>query len=331
MWLRTLIIGPLVLLATLWACAALWFDGPDSRLLAGALVAGFAASVIGVLVWLRPLRRGLAAFAGLFLVVLVWWFNQTPSNDRNWQPDVARLPVAAFEGDLVTIRNVRNFDYRTETDYTERWEERRYDLSRLVGVDIFLSYWGSPWIAHTVMSWAFADGQHLAISIETRKEAQEVYSEVLGFFRQYEVYYVLADERDLIGLRTNHRGEDVYLYHLNTPVDIARAILVDYLEEINNLARTPKWYNAMTHNCTTSIRQHFKHLAAEKPFDWRILVNGRIDELGYSRGTIDTSLPFSELRKRSAISEKAQAMPSGADYSEWIRRGLPGGHASTQD
>ena len=331
MWLRDLVIVPLILLATLWAGAALWFDGAESQLLAGALAAGFVASAIGVLVWLRPFSSGLAGFTGLFLAVLVWWFAQMPSNTRNWQSDVARLPVATFAGDRVTIRNVRNFDYQSETAYTEAWEERSYDLSQLIGVDIFLSYWGSPWIAHTVMSWTFADGQHLAISIETRKEEGEEYSAVLGFFRQFEVYYVVADEQDLIGLRTNYRDEDVYLYHLNIPLDTARAILVDYLEEINGLARTPKWYNAMTHNCTTSIHQHFQHVAAGKPFDWRILANGRIDELGYSRGTIDTSLPFAELRKRSAISEKAQAMPAGADYSAWIRVGLPGGHVFAGD
>ena len=323
MWLRTLLIAPLVLLATLWASAVLWIDGPDSRLLAGILAAGFVVFTIVVLVWLRPLRLGLAAFLGLFVAVLVWWFNMEPSNSRSWQADVARLPRATVDGERITIHNIRDFNYYSETDYTEHWEDRTYDLSRLTGVDIFLSYWGSPWIAHTIMSWSFDDGQHLAISIETRKEKGESYSAVLGFFNQYELYYVVADERDLIGLRTNYRKEDVYLYRLKIGVDTARTLLLDYLDEINRLSKAPGWYNALTHNCTTSILHHFQHISAGRPFDWRILANGRIDELGYERGTIDTSLPFEELRRRSAISERAQRIPAGADFSVWIRHGLP--------
>ena len=326
MWLRTLLIAPPVLVATLWASAALWIDGPDLPILAGILSAGFVAFTVGIFVWLRPLRRSLVVFSGLFLVVLAWWFAQTPENNRSWQPNVARLPSATIDGDLVTIRNIRNFDYQSETDYREKWEERSYDLSRLVGVDTFLSYWGSPWIAHTVMSWAFDDGQHLAISIETRKEEGESYSAILGFFHQFELYYVVADERDLVGLRTNHRNEDVYLYRLAAGRDTARAVLVDYLEAINQLSETPGWYNALTHNCTTSIWDHFQRVSAGRTFDWRILANGRIDEMAYSRGFIDTSLPFSELRRRSAITAKAQAIPAGMNFSEWIRRDLPGGH-----
>jgi hypothetical protein len=176
------------------------------------------------------------------------------------------------------------------------------------------------------MSWAFADGRQLAISIETRKESDESYSAVLGFFRQFELYYVVADERDLVRLRTNYRGEDVYLYHLRTTPETARAILEDYLEEINRLAERPKWYNAMTHNCTTVIRHHIQHVAPGNPWNWRILVNGVIDQLGYMRGTVDTSLPFEELRQRSHVSEEAQAADDDPDFSLRIREGLPGGH-----
>ena len=293
------------------------------RLVAGGLVAGFVVATFVALEWLRPFSRALLGLAVLFGAVLAWWLSLEPSNAREWLPDVARLPKATIEGDRVTIENVRNFEYRGEEDYTERWETRRYDLSRLRGVDMFLSYWGSPWIAHTIVSWDFDDGQHLAASIETRKEQGETYSALLGFFRQFEVYYVLADERDLIGLRTDHRGEDVYLYRLTAPPDVARAVLLDYLAEINRLAEEPRWYNAATHNCTTTIREHLQHVPANRPWDWRILVNGHIDEMGYERGSIDTSLPFEELRRRSAISEKAQALRPNADFSAGIRAGLP--------
>jgi len=321
--LGAVLSAPLLLGATLWACAALAIDGPASPPVAAALIAAFLAAAGGMLFRVRPFWRALAGFAVLFLAVVAWWLSLAPSNDRDWEPSVARLPTATFDGDLVTIANVRDFRYRSEDDYDERWETRTYDLSKLRGVDLFLSYWGSPWIAHTIASWQFDDGRPLAISIETRKERGEGYSAVLGFFRQFELYYVVADERDLIGLRTNYRGEDVYLYRMKTPVPLARAILVDYLKELNALAAKPKWYNAATQNCTTTIRHHARNVAPANPFDWRILVNGRIDELGYARGTIDTSLPFAELRRRSAISSKALAARVGPDFSRLIRVGLP--------
>ena len=315
---RDFVVTVPVLGAVLWACAALWIDGPRP----GAV--GFAAVAATALVWIRPFRRGLLVVAAMGVAVSAWWLAIEPSNDRDWLPDVAHPPTASFQGDLVTIRNVRNFDYRSETDYDERWEERTYDVSRLHGVDMFLSYWGSPWIAHTIVSWEFDDGQHLAISIETRKERDEAYSALLGFFRQFELYYVVADERDVVGVRTNHRGEDVYLYRLSTSVETARAVLLDYLEEINRLGASPKWYNAATHNCTTVIYRHMKNVAAANPWDWRILVNGHLDELGYERGTIDTSLPFAELRERSNITERARAAGNTPTFSQRIREGLPG-------
>jgi len=327
-----MLLAVLVLLAvTAWGAAALWIDGPASRPLAAALAVGFAVSMLALPLRVRSFWRGLLAAALIFAGVLVWWNSIEPRNDRAWLPDVAELPRARIDGDRVTISNVRNFHYRSENDYDAHWEERSYDLSQLRGVDIFLSYWGSPWIAHTIASWEFADGRHLAISIETRKEHGEAYSAVLGFFRQFELYYVIADERDVIGVRANHRGEDVYLYRMRTPVPTARAVLLDYLEEVNRLVEHPRWYNAFSHNCTTTIRHHAQHVAAGNPFDWRILVNGKIDELGYERHQVDTSLPLEELRRRSNITEKARAAAGAADFSARIREGLPGSHPQLED
>ena len=194
------------------------------------------------------------------------------------------------------------------------------------GADLFLSYWGPTLIAHTIMSWEFSDGQHLAVSIETRKKKGQEYSAVLGFFRQYEIYYVVADERDVIGVRAAFRGENLYLYRLKNPPGVARAILLDYLKVINQLDKKAEWYNALVHNCTTTIRHHALDVGAARAFDWRILANGYIDELGYERGQIDTSLPFAELRRRSDITAKAKAAYGGADFSRSIRAGLPGAH-----
>jgi len=288
------------------------------------LAAGFVALSLALIGLVRPVWRMWIAFALLFFGVQFWWSGIEASNDREWLPDVAQLPVVEFDGDLVTIENVRNFNYRSDTDFDEVWDTRTYDLSKLQGVDLFLSYWGSPMIAHTIASWEFEDGQHLAISIETRKEVGEEYSAVLGFFRQFELYYVVADERDVIGVRSNHRGEEVYLYRMRTPVPVARALLVDYLRTMNQLAEHPRWYNALSHNCTTTIRRHAQQVAPRNPFSWKIIVNGFIDELAYDRESIDTSLPFDELRSRSDVTSRGQEAGASPDFSARIREGLPG-------
>lgn len=319
--LGSLVLWIFLLAATAWGSAALWFDGPPS--LAAPLAAAFWLAALALLMMLQPRRRAYAAFLVLFAMLLGWWFSLEPSNSRNWQPDVAKLPTAEIQGDQLTIRNVRNFDYRSETDYAERWETRSYDLAKLRGLDLFVIYWGSPNIAHTILSWDFDGGQHLAVSIETRKEKGESYSAVRGFFRQYELYYVIADERDVVGVRTNHRHEDVYLYPLRTPPARARAILLDYLKGINRLAEQPKWYNALTYNCTTTIRLHVSDVVPGVPHDWRWLANGHIDELLYELGVVNHDLPFAEFKAISHINPKAQAVPAGGDFSGMIRKGLP--------
>jgi len=309
-----------------WGAAALWFDGPEQRWLAGLLAGAFALGAVAVLALLRPFKTAVVAVLAAFVLVLAWWLNMPPSNEGDWQADVAQLPSANFDGDIVTIRNVRNFDYRSETDYAPRWETRSYDLGKLRGVDMFLSYWGPTLIAHTIMSWEFADGRHLAVSIETRKKKGQEYSAVLGFFRQYEIYYVVADERDVVGLRAAFRGENLFLYRTTTSAAQARAVLLDYLREINRLAAKPEWYNALVHNCTTTIRHHALEAGIGRSLDWRLFANGHIDELGYERGQVDTSLPFAELRQRSDITAKAKAAYGGPDFSSSIRVGLPGAH-----
>ena len=316
--------APFILLAHVWAIAAVWIDGPEQRVLGIAVLVGYAVLAGFFATRVSGFFERSIVTLGPFVLVLAWWLTLEPSNDRVWLRDVARLARAEVEGDRLVFHNVRNFRYRSETDYDERWETREYDLSKLEGVDMFFSYWGSPHIAHTIASWDFGDDGHLAISIETRKEEGEEYSAVLGFFRQFELYYVVADERDLVGLRTNHRGETVRLYRTKNDVAVARAILLDYVREINALGEQPAWYNAVTHNCTTTIRHHVQQVVPNRRFDWRVLVNGYLDELGYERGTIDTSLPFEELRERSDIGERARAIGDSAEFSTGIRMGLPG-------
>lgn len=289
---------------------------------------GFAlVAMILILSGLRKGKRGAwSAFLVLFVMVITaWWLLIPPSNSRNWQPDVVLLPYAEIKDNLITVYNVRNVDYRTETAYSVYHYDRTYDLTTLQSVDLFLVYWGSPNIAHPMMSFGFKDGSFLCISIETRKELGEEYSAVKGFFKQFELTYVVADERDVVRLRTNYRtGEDVYLYRFNVSMTYARKVLLDYLREVNSLKGHPQWYRAILTNCTTSILRHTKPYNPDAQFDWRLIINGYLDEMLYERGMINQSLPFSELKKRSLINQRAKAADKTSDFSQRIRVGLPG-------
>lgn len=308
-----------------WAVLALALSPLLPGRFATAGAALFAVAAGAVVALLRPWWRAFAALAVAVTVVLAAYFSLSPRNDRDWAPDVARAPWASIDGDQVTLHEVRSFDYRTETDYAERWEERRYDLSKLATVDLSLTHWGSPHIAHTIVSFGFTDGQYLAVSIETRRERGESYSATRGFFRQYELAYVFADERDLLRLRTNYRtGEDVYLFRIRATPERARALFLDYLNTATALARAPRWYNALTGNCTTNIRAHVQNSGPANPWSWQLLANGHLDELLYARGAIDTSLPLAELEKRVWINERARAADQAVDFSARIREGVPG-------
>ncbi|HYC21953.1 MAG TPA: DUF4105 domain-containing protein [Candidatus Bathyarchaeia archaeon] len=324
--LRGLLCLPLILalvLAIAWAAGALWFDGPAWRVAAGSLAGGLVLLALLLLFAVRPFWRSAVLITFTFLAVLAWWSTIRPSNRRLWQPDVAQVASAEINGDQIRIRNVRNFDYRSETDYTPRWEERTVDLSKLTSTDLFISFWGPTAIAHTILSFEFSDGRPLAFSVETRKKEGDSYSAIRGFFKQYELIYIVADERDVVRLRTNYRGETVYLYRLKTPPDRAREVLLNYLQEVNRLARSPEFYNALTDNCTTNVRVHFQAVGGNVPLDWRILLNGYLDEFLYERGAIDTRLPFAELKSRSNIDPAARAADQDPAFSERIRQGLP--------
>jgi hypothetical protein len=217
---------------------------------------------------------------------------------------------------------VRNFDYRSETDFTPLYETRRLDLRNLRGVDIFINYWGSPYMAHPILSFDFGPDGRICFSIETRPEKGESYSALGGLYRQFELIYVVADERDVIRVRSNYRqGEEVYLYRLKAKA--ALPAFMEYVNMVNELNQTPRWYNAITNNCTSAIRN--QRTASERaPWDWRMLVNGFGDELLYQRGAIDNTLPFAALKRLSHVNERARAANDAPDFSEKIRAGLPG-------
>jgi len=315
-------IWPVLILMTGWAVMVIWLSAltPGIKLMATVLYP--VATLLSPLL-IRPRWLGTAVSCLLLAGVVIWFLSSAPSNTRDWQPDQAILPYAEISGDQITLYNIRNCDYRTETDFTCHYYDRTFDLAKLRTIDLFLVYWGSPNIAHTMFSFGFEDGGNVCFSIETRKEKGEEYSAIKGFFRQYEKIYVMADERDVVRLRTNFRHEDVYLYRLQVQPEIVRKVFLDYLQEVNRLKAKPEWYNALTGNCTTSIRQHTVPYNPDARLDWRMIVNGYVDEMIYERGFISHSLPFAELKKVSYINKKAQAADHAPDFSRRIREGLP--------
>jgi hypothetical protein len=269
-------------------------------------------------------RAASVILLGAFCATVVWFLLIPPSNDRLWQPDVALLPFADVGPQEVVLHNIRNCDYRSETDYTVHYYDKTFDLNHLRSSDLYVVQWGSPVIAHTMLSFQFDNGDTVCFSIEARKEKGEAYSAIQGFFRKFELIYIVGDERDLVRLRTNYRGETVRLYHLNAEPSLVRLVFLDYLRAINRTHDQPEWYNAATSNCTTNIRGHMKPYIHNTHFDWRILFNGRIDEMAYERKALDQSLPFTELRNVSLINDRARAADNDPAFSARIREGLPG-------
>jgi len=308
-------LGLIMLIAFAWAFGALWYDGFGK-----AFAILNALAVPALFIFVKPWRVKLGIFAGWFALILGWWLTLAPTNEGDWQPDVSQLPYAEINGDTVTLHNVRNCDYRSATDYTTRWETRTLRLSQLTGVDLAINYWGSPWMAHPIISFQFADAPPVCFSIETRKKTGQSYSAIGGLYRQYALVFIVADERDVMRVRTNFRkGEDVYLYRTSLTADQARERFTEYLLSINQIRVKPRWYNAITTNCTTSIRH--QHPSAERsPWDWRMLLNGKMDEMLYESKAIETAnLPFLELKQRSLINPTAKAAGDNPRFSELIR------------
>jgi len=308
------------LVCATWAFGALYFDFPEASTFIAIL---FVIALLAVVIFVRGKLPKLAIVFGAFAIVVLWWLTLKPSNNRPWQPDVAQTAWAEINGDEFTIHNVRNCDYRTKTDFTPRWETRTVRLSQITGMDLAINYWGSPWIAHPIVSFQFSHGLPLCFSIETRKTVGQQYSTLEGFYRQYTLIYVVAEERDCIRLRTNYQREDVYLYHTLASPAQAQERFREYISTVNALHETPRWYNAVTSNCTTSFRTQ-RAANLRKPWDWRILLNGKADEMLYQNRAIATGgLSFTELKQRSLINERARAADQNPDFSRVIREGLP--------
>jgi hypothetical protein len=316
--------------ATAWGALALLYsvpaDAPVGALLAGVFSLAGVASAFAVGARWRTWAV-LSGFCALFLSLLGWWSRIEPSNERDWQPDVARLAYAEIDGERVTVRNVRNFSYRSETDYTPGYYDRTYDLAKLRSVDLIAVYWMGPAIAHTMLSFGFEGGEQLAISIETRKERGEDYSTTRGFFKQYELYYVVADERDVVRLRTNYRQnppEDVHVYRLHGSIENGRRVFLQYMQRINALKARPEFYNTLIDNCTTGIWMNARINPGHVPLSWKVFASGYLPEYLHGVGMLAPGVPFAELQRLGHVNARAQAADGEADFSRLIRIGVPG-------
>ncbi|HEU4521826.1 MAG TPA: DUF4105 domain-containing protein [Thermoanaerobaculia bacterium] len=268
------------------------------------------------------IRKGiLVTLAILALPFLYVQVAERPSNDRDWAADQRLLPRAVFHGNQVTIHNVRNFEYTSENDYTPRYETRTFDLEKLDSAWFVVERFDEPGIAHTLLSWGFGD-EFLAISVEIRKERGESYSPWKGLLRQYELMYVIADERDVIGLRTNHRRDLVHMYPVRTSPEKMRQAFTSMLQRANGLAERPEFYNTLTSTCTTNIVRHVNEIAPRRvPFSFKVLLPAWSDRLAYDLDLIPSDRPFETVQAAHRIDDLARRQAVGPGFSRLIRSG----------
>ena len=323
--LRILVSAFVIFPVSAWSALALWFRLPAPegvRALAAGLFVVLGLATIAAL-FLRRSLIGLTVFALVFGGVLIWWSTIEPPADGDWAPDVARQTTGTIEGDILTLSDVRDFDWRTDEDFTERWSKRSYDLSKLKTLDLFLAYWAGPQMAHVLMSFGFENGDYLTWSVEVRREKSGEFSPIADAFKSHTLIYLATTESDSVRLRSNVRGEDVRLYRLNTPPENARALLLEYALQSTELAAQPKWYNSITANCATVVFKIVRAAGGAFPLDWRLVVNGFLPGYLYDHRVVVTTMPLSELMERARINAQAKAADQSPDFSQAIRVGVP--------
>lgn len=308
-----------------WGCFALWYQAPGGRALKGVAVAAWGALSLASLTALLQSRPtpGILGFAVAFCILVLWWHRLKPSNNRVWADEVAKMTTGTVEGSQITLYNVRNFDWRTNTEYTQRWESRSYDLQRLESVDMILSYWSNRAIAHVLISFGFKEDTHVVFSVEIRRKKSDGFSEIGGFFKEFELSIIAADERDVIRVRTNVRGEDDYLYQVRLPIAAIRSLFLAYVDEANRLVLKPRYYNTISVNCTTLVYHMVKHIVGYLPWDYRLLLSGYLPAYVYRVGGLDSRYKLEELRAFGRITERARKADRSDTFSADIRKGMP--------
>jgi len=305
----------------MWGALALWYRLPGNLIVRtiGGMIWAVGALALIVIAINRHSWLPFGVYVTIYAALLFWWASIAPSNDRIWADDVSHLLTGKVEGSRVTLSNVRDFSWRTDDDYDARWETRHYDVDRLATADAVLSYWGSTAIAHAMISFGFDDGSHVVFSVEIRRKRGQQYSALGGFFKQFETILVAADERDIIRVRTNVRGEDDYLYLLRMDKAAMRALFLSYVQAANKLAVTPAFYNTIASNCTTIVYRMAKQIDPGLPRDVRLLLTGYLPEYLYKVGALDQGVPLDTLRQRGRITERARNSAPGDDFSRVIR------------
>jgi hypothetical protein len=324
-WLCVVFLALLVAGMTGWSALFLWMSPLPGEPLRIALATVFAVGTLASFVLFKKRWRTLLVFLGIFAVLVIWFYSIPPSNDRPWATEVAMLPTATVNGNLVTIKNIRNFDYRTVADFTPRYYDKTFDLDKLQSVDLSCIYWGSPAIAHIIVSFGFGGDDFVAFSIEMRNMKGQENSMVKSFFRQYELIYIVADERDVIRVRTNFRTprEQVHMYRTRMPIENQRKLFLSYAAKVDSLTRHPQWYNTLEDNCTTGVLHRVESYGGRARYNWRILLSGYTAAYLYNMRAIDTTMPFAELEKVCLVNAKAEAANNDPDFSVKIRAGLP--------
>lgn len=312
-----------------FAAGVIWYHAPAGKLINGVLaLAWFAFALACVGVYVRGKDwRALAAVAAPFAVVLTWFILIQPSNDRVWSPEMARLLTYSRDGDTLTVKNVRNFDWTGPKTANERWETRRYNLSQLKSVDVLSLYWKGPRVAHTYFSFVWQDGEALSLSVEIRKETDETYSPVAGFFKAYELSILAGDERDFYGWRVHFPKEDIQLFHTRANSSEAGKLLIALLDSANEHAVEPEFYNTLTENCTTEVWMFTDAMGLGEPVDWRLFASGYLPEFLYDLRLLDRSRSIEDLRATAHIMPRVRAALdrdlTGAAFSNALRGGIP--------
>lgn len=315
-----------------WGIGALYYRAPRPARLWAALWALYWP-LAGLYALLFQAIIGWAATLIALTLLMAWWQRIRPAHHRHWAADVSRLLHVERNGSQARLYNVRHFDWRTRLDFTQRWETRSYDIDQIVSTDLVCSYWMGPTIAHTLVSFGFADGRRLVFSVEVRRLAGEKFSAIGGLFRQCELVIVAADERDIIRTRSNVRGEDVYLFPVALPRDEARALFCAYLEQAEALIDTPRFYNTLTSNCTTLIYDMIRRIHPGIAWDYRLLASGYLPDYLYELRALPMQCTLAELRRRGHINARALASDpletsgttdqASPDFSHAIRQGIP--------
>lgn len=316
----------LVLAGAVWGAFALWYQVPAGTALKGIVAGLWAAFGLAAitLMWRGQARRGLLFYAVGFAALLSWWAGIEPSKDRVWADDVSQYLRGRVDGPTVTLQNVRNFEWRSDTDYTQRWEARSYDLGKLRSVDMALSYWMGPAIAHTLVSFGFDGGRYVTFSIEIRKERGETFSAIAGFFKKFETSLIAADERDILRVRTNVRGEDMLMFRVAMQPEQMRSLFLAYVDEAALLEREPRFYNTLIANCTTIVFEMVRRIVPGLPMDYRLLASGWLPEYLHDVGGLMPGYSVQQLREAGRFTDRAKAADGALEFSQAIRVGVPG-------